>query len=174
MEKKLSLSVCVLLLVLISFWSLNNPYGYYVLYEYSLGRLVAAVLIILLTSVDLFVGIMSILLYICLQVCYYLDYKFKFQQNYIEQYYSMIPNPQLLSRNAEAFENILDEDDYNIPPANRNNELFTTNKAILDERIHYENLSTRNPLNRIIDHSFPVQRESRSNPVFVCSIFGNV
>jgi len=104
----------------------------------------------MVTSISLFYGVIAILLYMTLQLCYYLDVRYRFNNDYIEAYYTALPTPEILTRNTDPDQSIIDPDDYIVPVTNPNNGLFQKNKALTDKKINFENGAYRNPLNKLI------------------------
>jgi hypothetical protein len=139
--------------------------GYFVLCEFGLGRFIAAIFIVFLTTIDEYYGILAVLLYMCLQVMYSLDFKYKHFTNYVEEYYMSQPTTEILTHNADPMQSIISAKDYTLPIANNDNLLFEANNNILDEKINYENVSTRNPLNRVmmLDFYYSSSNSNSSN-----------
>lgn len=157
--------ILVIFLMVVSMWSIESPLGYFVLCEFAVGRLIVLLSVIMLTRINPLYGVLSVLLYMCLQLCYFIDEKYKYQTSYIDAYYTTMLNPDILAHNSrEPIQEILASKDYRIPISRTNHGLFECNKQLMDDKINYENVSSRNPLNKILaNDNNPLFWKSHSN-----------
>ena len=138
--------ILVILLMISSSWAVQNTNGYYVLCEYALGRFIALLFILICTSINVAYGLIFLLVYMCLYVLYLLNIKFMGSKNYVEKYFNLYPNSDILSRNASSH---LTSIDYRFKSNRNDNKLFHTNKDLMDLRIQNEH-HHRNSLNNIL------------------------
>ena len=139
--------ILVILLMISSTWAVENTNGYYVLCEYTFGRLIALLFILICTSIDVTHGLICLLVYMCLYILYLLNVKFMGNKNYIDRYFNLYPNSDILSRNS--FTPILTSKNYSFGSNRNDNKLFHKNKEIMDLRMQNDHRH-RSSLNNIL------------------------
>jgi hypothetical protein len=150
--KSIFLLVLAILSIIASAWAIQNPLGYFTLCEKCLGRLLCFTFVVVLTSIDVFYGLIACLAYMCMYTCYIITVKYKFQTDYIENYYRTFQN-----NNTNA--------GYDVPTAKPDNDLFMANQELIGKKIRYENLNTRNSLGRIL-HNGKIHKIKETQKVF--------
>jgi hypothetical protein len=130
--------ILVILWMVISLWAIQDTNGYYILCDHSFGRTLSLIFIVLLTSIDKLYGLLAILVYMCIYMMHLLNNKYKYNQDYVDRYFNLYPNPEILTHNVDYTGPIISPDEFVFQSSKTDNMLFYKNQEIMNNKIKNE------------------------------------